>query len=491
MTKIRTPLPADPAPAPRHGSAGALRAIAFAPYFWILLVFLLAATYAFPQTDDFCTFGRLFQGSGGNPFAESWYLYQHWTGRYASSFVIAAVGWLSSVVPAPLQWVYAGSLVAMMLAFAASCVALSRLVARGKGFNLSFAALLACSGLVLMPSKLEGLFWLTGAAVYFIGTALLFLLMQRLGTDREASRGRLPWVDVALVIACVGINEFLALALGAFLALRIAVFARARAYARENAILVATFAAALAFSVFAPGNFARDAGIVTTRHDIGLTIDLAMRSMQFFAAAFLRPNALLMALALAAAFLAGWAAAPERWRTPGHAARFLPAPLVLLASFPMHLFVYSFLSGEETPGRIVNQALVLLVAGALLLSAWAGGWLATRKRLADPRAAHVVFLLAGIWLLSSPQFRQVSTTARDFGQTWRTQQSERHQRLVAIARSAPQVVSVPAFSSEGASPPLFQGSDVGPDPSYWINQCVASFYGVPAVQLEAAGPATP
>lgn len=478
-------------PVPRRRAPGVLEGLAWAPFAWIVLVFLLAATYAFPQTDDFCTFGRLFQTSGGNPFAETWYLYQHWTGRYASSFAIAAVGWLSSVVPAPLQAVYAASLVAMILAFVASCVALSRLVPRGAAPNLPFAALLACAGLVLMPSKLEGLFWVTGAAVYFIGSALLFWLMQRLGPDRDPAREGLPWLEAALVIACVGMNEFLALALGAFLVLRMALFARTRAYARDNAILFGTFAAALAFSVFAPGNFARDAGIAATRHDLGLTIDLAHRSLYFFGAAFVGPNALLLLLVLAAAFVAGWVAAPERWRAPGHAARFLPAPLVLLASFPMHLVVYSFLSGEETPGRILNQALLLMLAGALLLSAWAGGWLATRKPAPRPRAAHVLMLLAGIGLLASPQFRQLSTTVRDFGQTWRTQQVDRHQRLVAAARGAPQPVAVPAFTSEGASPPLFQGADIGTDPAGWVNQCVASFYGVPAVQLETGAPATP
>lgn len=468
-----------------------LRAAAFAPYAWIGAVLLAVATFAFPQTDDFCTFGRLFTHSGGNPFAETWNLYQHWTGRYASSFLVAAVGWLSSVVPFPLQWVYAGSLAAMIAVHVLACVVFGKLVAAPGRVNLPFAAVVAAAGLVLMPSKLEGLFWVTGAAVYFAGVACLLVLMQRLGEDREPSaKPGPPWPEMALIAACVGFNEFIALALGAFLALRILAFARTRAHAWENAALLATYAAAFGFSVLAPGNFARDASIAVPRHDPVLALELAQRSFDLLATALVRPNASLLSLMLLGSLAAGWLAGPERWRKPGHAWRFLPAPLVLLASLPMHLLVYSFLSGEETPGRIINQALLLALSGACLLAAWAGTWLASLRPVRDPRPALAIVLLTGLWFLSSPQVRQLSATARDFGATWRAEQQQRNQALLAAARGGAATVVVPAFSPEGNSPPLLQGADIGSDPAGWVNLCVAGFYRVPSVSL-APPPAAP
>ena len=90
------------------------RVLATVPYVLALLVVLYAARYGFPQTDDYCTFGRLVRQHDANPFVETWHLYMNWTGRYTSSFLVAAVGTLTTLLPLSVHAVYAGMLALMI-----------------------------------------------------------------------------------------------------------------------------------------------------------------------------------------------------------------------------------------------------------------------------------------------------------------------------------------------------------------------------------------
>lgn len=457
------------------------------PYLWIGAVLLYATSFAFPQTDDFCTFGRLFKISGGNPFAEAAYLYHHWTGRYSSSFLVAAVGWLTSVVPLPMQWVYAASLAALVSVYAWSCLALSRTASRDGSVNLPLAALMASATLVLMPSKLEGMLWVTGASVYSAGIACFFFLMRSIALDRfidrDIERHTYSWRSLALIVAAVGFNEFLALAVGGYLALRIVLFARTQAYLKQNIAYFSIYLASMAISILAPGNFERDASIATARHGVQAAMTMSWHSFTIFLDMHILPHKALLAMLCSGAFAAGWLTGRARPSASVAPSRFLSVPMALIASFPMHLLVYSYLSGEETPGRIINQAYMMALAGTCLLLAWVGTRVTLRSlRMQGAAPAFGVVLSAGLWLLSSPQFTQVSMVTRDFGPIWRSEQIKRDQELVNSARlQLP--ARVESFSPEGSTPPLFQGADAGPDTANWINQCISQFYQVPSLEV--------
>lgn len=479
-------------PSPRPSTP--VRLLATAPYLLAILVVFYAVRYGFPQTDDFCTFGRLVRQHDANPFVETWHLYQHWTGRYSSSFLVAFVGSLTTVLPFSLHAIYATALALLLGVFAFSAwraSAWATVEARG---GLVLATVLAAVPLVLMPSKLESLYWLTGNAVYFAGIACLLLTATSTLSDEytDASGQSFPtysWATLAGIVLTVGFNEFLAIALGGFLVLRALMATPARAHLKQNVAYLVVFAVAFAVSVLAPGNFARDAGLATQRHDVGHALDLTLRSWDVFLQMHVTPNKGLIVAVLAAALAAGWILG-ERLAA-ARIRRFFPLPLALVGSFPLHFFVYSFLSGEETPGRIVNQAYPLALIGVMLVLAWGAARLRRRWTRTLPALLPWAILFgAGTVLLASAQFRSVAVESREFGPIWEAEQSARERALIRAARRG-EAASVAPFTPQRAPTPMFQGADLGTDPANWVNQCVASYYGVPSVVVAAPAATAP
>src|SRR4249919_2979696 len=291
-----------------------LRIASFAPYVLICLAVVTATFYAFPQTDDYCTFGRLFSHSGGNPLLETWYLYKNWSGRYSSSLIVALGGWLSSVTPFPLHVVYSVCLAILVAMFALGCAAVSRVTSASRRRNPALALIIFSSTMVLMPSKLEEYLWLSGAAVYFAGISVLLYTLKLL-TDRQASSEapaqQYDWPLLCLIVICVGFNELLALALGGYLVLATAIGALHGDRVKRNIKYFLAFGAAFLVTVLAPGNFARDAGIAVNRHDVLQAATLALSSLSLFKDALLETNAILLCVLLIAAACTGWLLAGE------------------------------------------------------------------------------------------------------------------------------------------------------------------------------------
>lgn len=451
--------------------------LSIVPYLWIGLVLVAAVAYAFPQTDDYCTFSRLYFHSHHNPLRETWYMYENWTGRYSASFVVAAVGWLASVSPMPLQWVYAGSLAIFLgLLFWAS-VRATQLVHEGQQANVPLAAIMFAAITLLMPSKLEGLFWLTGVAVYSFGIIVLPLLWYSILRDGTEGRN-FSYRSLAYIVIAVGFNEFIGLALGVFLALRLIPSLKAPGWFQRNLAYLTTYVVAFAATVLAPGNFVRDATISTQRHDLSSALQLSIQSAVAFTNAHITPYWGTLAGLSIAAVAAGWL-----MRSPSHERRnWWPASLALIASFPMHLLVYSFLTGEQTPGRVINQAYAMALMGYLIALAWAGARLAARKPAEARWPAALIITGFGLCMMASPPLRNIAITTRDFGPIWRAEQVQRHNALLFAGLGA--TASVPPLSRELSASPILRGADVTSDPHYWINTCVADYYQLKSIVLE-------
>lgn len=454
------------------------------PYVWAVMVMFLATTYAFPQTDDFCTFGRLFGPSQDNPFIETWNIYHSWTGRYTSTFLITVVGWSSSVIPLPLHVSYRGALILILITYVSACFVICRALFTGRHGSAALAMLIVAASLVLMPSKLEEFIWLTGAVVYFVSISLLLLLMGLIdGGVHDHDEGRshiFNWWVVGLLVAGVGINEFIALAIGCYLMLRFALYAHSRAFRMQNIVYFSVYILALGLTIFAPGNFARDAGITATHHSVLGAIHLALSSFSVFLDMHVRPNPLLLTCLLLISFLAGFGVR-KRNRTSADLKRVLAVCITLVVSFPMHLLVYSYLAGEESPGRIINEAYPLALIGVCIFLSDMGARLNDRLRVVPMALVKAAIFSVGIMLLASGQLRQVVTVMRDFGPVWSAEQLNR----IALATQAAKdkrPLTVPAFSLEGSSPPLLEGADISGDKKYWVNQCVASFYSLPSIE---------
>jgi hypothetical protein len=460
-----------------------VRAIALAPILWLALVFLYGTFVSFPQTDDFCTFSRLFNPQTGTPLKDAWYMYLHWSGRYTSMFLISAAGWLAGIMPSPMYVAYSLALMLLILIFAAGCLTSTRLLSATRTANIPVAAIAFAASMMLMPSRLEGIFWLTGAIIYVTGVAVLLILSRSIIRDdriEERSEGATcSWTSLILIVGCVGFNELLALSLGEFLVLRAIFYARGKVHLKQNITYAVVYLGAFVTTVLAPGNFTRDAGSLVPRHKIGIALNLAMASFSQFIHSHIVPNATLLTFLLLGAGLITWAIKPPR---VARAAHVLPLPLTLITALPLHLVVYSFLTGEAAPGRIINQCYVMVLVGLCLLTGWAGMRIAqTTPNTGSPRLAWPTLFVIGIICLSTDQFGYVTSALRDFGPTWRAQQI---QRMAILWGSKGRTVTLAPFSPEGSTPPILQGADIDSDPSNWINRCVSNYYGLKDVRLD-------
>lgn len=464
----------------------AARMLAGAPWAWVLAAFLYAAFFAFAQTDDLCTFGRLLWRQDANPFLETWHLYLHWTGRYSSTFVVALGGWLIAVAPVPEHWVYSAFVAALMLVLAAALYAAQRLVGDGGRGRWLPGLVLTAFVLVLTPSKLEGLLWLTGAAVYTLGIGALLWLALEMQRDLRGPGldWRASWRSPAAIFIATGFNELLALSVGAMIVL-VALAHRGRSRWPQHAVYFAAFVAALLITVLAPGNFARDSLSAAQRHDLPTALRLAGESLQLFWVHGLSVHGMLVVYLAVASAAAGLWMKSTQGVVAGSWRRLWPLCVVLLTAMPLHAVVYSFLTGEAMPGRIVNQAYAMGLVGVGLVSGWCGLRLAAGAAGRVPASA--VVLVMGLVLVTSTPFLGFTRVIREDAAGWRHEQLER-QALIAQGRQLklPRVV-VPAFSDRPALVSVLQGADISDDPTYWVNTCLAGYSRVPEIVL---GPRT-
>lgn len=457
---------------------------ALAPILWLIAVTAWGGVYSFPQTDDFCTFGRLFTHDAYNPLADVWRTYLTWTGRYASVFMVASAGWLSSVAPWPIHVTYQALVVMLTLVFVAGCVVAMGALSASRFVNVAVACIAGAAALTFMPSRLEGVYWLSGAAIYVTSVAVFLALARSIARDDLAGEGsigaRRPYASVALIVFCVGFNELIALSIGGFLLLRVVFFAKGSVYRKRNIAYGIAYAASMLLTVCAPGNFARDAISQLPRHELAGAWRLALHSMELFIDSRTAADGKVLFAMLAGTAAFTWAMKPSGFMK---FRRIAPMALTLLVAMPTHLYAYSFLTGEETPGRIINQCYSMTLVGACVLAAWAGSAVASVLRMKPSlRTACAVLLAVGLMFLTTDQFRRVVETIRDFGPVWR---SEHLQRIEALRAGRGGSVTLAPFSPEDGAWPLFEGADITSDPSYWVNTCMSGVYGVKDVRLKA------
>lgn len=472
----------------RRGAAAVL--LASVPYFWVAAAFLYAAFFAFAQTDDFCTFGRLLWRQGANPLLETWHLYLNWTGRYSSTLVVTLCGWLIAIAPVGEHWVYSGYVAALMLALAAALHGAQRLIGDGGGGRWLPALILFAFVLVLTPSKLEGLLWMTGAAVYTLGVAALLWQALEMQRDlRSAPTGwGVSWRSLLAIFLVSGFNELLALSAGGMIVL-VAIAYRERRYWPQHLAYLAVFLASLLVTTLAPGNFARDSLSQAVRHDVSLALRLAWESLDLFWTTRLSLEGTLVIYFAGASLAAGLWLGRVRGVLAGSFRRLWPLLVALLVALPLHALVYSFLTGEAMPGRIVNQAYVMGLVGLGLFSSWLGLRLAASWGRRVPATA--VVLVLGLVLVTSAPYRSFAVVIREDAPGWRSEQLAR-QALLQQARVLKQArVTLPPFSDRPALVSVLQGGDALADPAYWVNSCLAGYQRVPEIVVEAPTPAAP
>lgn len=437
--------------------------LALSPYFAILLIAMVAATYAFPQTDDFCNWGRMQNLFAWNPFAETFNFYMTWGGRPSAILLIDSVGWLTHVLPLPLQVTYALALIAIIAALMYACFRASTVIAP----SIALATIAAVAVVGTMPWKLEGVIWLSGTVVYTVSIIAMLLLIGLVETGRP-----LRFATVVVLAMAVGFNEFTALAIGIYLGLRFLLNQKEwRAYTVLSIVYVVAFGIALA----APGNFVRSAKVAPP-HDLIAAVRMAGESFESYASIHLSSNWFMYACLLLAASAATWGTNPIPFR------RVAPAIVAMLAAFPINLIGLPFLMGQPIPGRTLNQAHCFLILGLLFLAAWLGARVGSRAKNSVLSAVGSALLLAtGLVALGNPVVDEYTRTITQFGATWRSEQTARTALLMAATGS----VAVPPLSQEPGWPPVLRGKDISSDPAAKVNTCTADFYNLDSVITEA------
>ncbi|MBK1836033.1 hypothetical protein JHL17_01290 [Azospirillum sp. YIM B02556] len=438
------------------------------------------------QGDDFCTFGRLFYLHNSNPFTETAFLYNEWTGRYTSSFLIALPGSVSRIVPFDILTVYRLFVFAYLLSVFAAFYAFSRILTDNTGLRLLLSLLVTDLCLLLMPDKAMGIYWVTGSAVYCIAISAFLLLAVRIH-DEYTTRLEARWPTAStmlLLFAVIGFNELLAISAGMLLGLYTLAHGR-HGWNRKAVLLMAAWAVFMAVTVLAPGNFFRDGGLTTERHKIGPATDMLIAALRHYWSSAMRPTVPALLLALASGVLIGMGARKhlklEAWRAWG------PMAACLLLSFPIQLFIYSFLAGEPAPGRVIDQSGSLLWLGVILLSL-AVGWhlpVARHGQGWPAAAAPYAVLAAGLAQLLHPEFLSLNQDLRSFAPGYGIEQTARIQAINQALAAGQKTLSVNQFTLEPARW-LYIG-DITPDPKYWLNACVATYYRLEQISLKPAG----
>jgi hypothetical protein len=324
-----------------------------------------------------------------------------------------------------------------------------------------------------------------GIITYLAWLALLVRMARR--EDPLHARGWSRATTVALTVVVPGFNEVMAPIVFATIVAIVVLNCRRPFEDHRFMLMLLGLAIFLtAVSLLAPGNSNRSDVYpdLPSRHNLAFALaETGRQTMRFLARYGTSPVLWLGAIA------AGWWAvrvlppALESARRPRYSAMLLSVLLVtgFFTLFPIYWeYGNSNQSGE---GRTHNVTYVALCASAVSAAAFllAVGahrfaslvaWLTARRAIAD----LVIATALAAALMTSPATRRVIDALEVAPRYARSERSR-----AEILRNAPAqgIVSVNPISTRPAG--LFWG-DLEPDAAHWINQCVADYYGLEAVQ---------
>ena len=449
-----------------------------------LLPMLILAAYAFPSADDFCL---AVEASGGFWHMQSEH-YLKWTGRYTATLLqTLSSRWdLASVYP----WFVMATLAATLLSFRSLIGALWEREF-GSLQTTAFAAVATAVFVGGLPSVVEAFYWMASATTYQWGLIAylvwLALLVRIARGSAPAGDRRRRAAAAVLTVLLPGFNEVMApLVLATLLAF---VVAGRRAGVRER-FMPALLAIAIVFtavSLLAPGNGTRSSSYpaLPTRHNVEFALTETARQTVRFIVDHGSYTALWFA-----AFGAWW------WGWGPRALRRTDAPyqerhgwsgvlglalIVYLTLFPLYWeYGNTNYTGE---GRTYNITYFVFCAAviwavALLSREITGRWSEPVARLRASRGADLILAaVLACLMIASPSTVRSFRSLEEAPAYLRAQRAREAVLRTVANRGGAALVPAIHVRPDG----LFWG-DLQPDPSHWINSCVADYYGLRSVQ---------
>jgi hypothetical protein len=448
------------------------------------------------HADDFCIAGSMIH-MGFWPSVTSWY--NTWAGRFSyfvASHLISTTGPVGAAVfPAILIAVWWLSLAWALLP-----------ILRKSGWFKPRLLALAASGLILfillvtLPNLFQSVFWRDGQINYsfpLVGLSLLGGVLLRAWLEPVWPNAVYAGLAFVLALISGGFAEIYDATQAALLALVLvlALLLSARANRGRLGLVLGTALAgaviALTIVVLAPGNLTRQVATGQTT-SLARVIPLALRNGLAFVVKFLTLNYAWALVSLLTAFLAGWWLDPapakpaarlrltELWAQAWFRGLILlPLSALLMAVAACAPSAYAINAYPDVRGLIVPQSLLvvaMLLSGALL----AVGLRRVGRLPADARhpflsRALPFAILAAVLLLSAASTLSTFQQAPDFqayAQSWDIRQAV----LLDGLRQGQTDITVVGLNNR------FGIADLRIEPDYWVNGCMASYYGFSAIR---------
>lgn len=467
-----------------------LKYVAIAVFMYVIGIFLFGAYFSFPQTDDFCIFGRVISTTG-NPVSDVYYMYLNWAGRYASMFFIALPVWVMTISPVDMSIIYRLFVFLYIVSFVASLYFFFKTLELNKTTRVLFALIISGLILIILPSKVEGLYWLTGSAVYLLPVSAFMLFASALQSEYiKRHEKSLPALTTTLIlITVVGFNELIAISAGLLIVFHFLFQQKDQRNNNKSIFLVLVFIGSMLVAVLAPGNFARSSTIVMPKHNIEVAFNLLISSLGMLWKYNIGLHKTIVVFAIMGGLLIGLL--PRSTPLFKNRRQFLAVPVSLIVGIPIHFFVYSFLTGEASPGRVLNQSTALLWIGILLLSAFISSrfveFVSSRQVIRGGAYIGVVYfglVIVSFGYLEHKEFKNFNQTLRVFAPHWASERNAREQQIKLASSSGVKILEVDPLGKEPFWPPFFSGTDLTEDPKYWVNMCIASYYHLEEIRIK-------
>jgi MFS family permease len=451
-----------------------------------LLVYFYLGFWVRPLADDTCVAVKPAQVGG--LLATVIYDYNHWFGRVSESltstiFASAGMPTITFAAPMVLTIWYVGLVWALF-----ETARLLRMPG-ARAFAFGGAAVLLVGTLAGSPAIVQSLYWVNAIFTYAASVAVFpYVAALTLAAMRHEWRGwRLygaALVNLALAFFAAAFSEPYAAVQFAALILALAavfVFWRRKAAPVRVMLIAAIIGTVLAIIVIllAPGNAVRQ-----TNFERSPVPTAALAALEhgaaFLVASTLSFSPLGALSALSAAGLLGFLLAPvmtvtRRQLRIGMIIAFI-AGYLLISAF---MFIGFFAASQPPPARayIIPQAVWITTLGAIGFQA---GWYISNWRQVNRIFVRVAGIVAVIVIVIAPLVLTNNALAllspmTTYAREWEARDSLARQ---AAANGETQVVLPPYTMDLGARVGLESLTD---DPSFWINTCAATYYGLESV----------
>ena len=449
------------------------------------------------HADDFCIAGDAARLGIANSIL-SWYT--HWTGRFmylGFSHLISFGGpALAAISPALL---IAGWLLALSWAFFP--------LIRRSGWDSPRLLAAVAAGLALLvlfsttPNLFQSVFWRDGQINYsfpLVGLTMLAGLILRVWLNEPAPTTILAAGAFLLALASGGFSEAFDAMQAAIWVLALAALLGLSAPCTRRRLLPVVVAAlagallALLIVVAAPGNQVRQ-DLMSDRAGLVRIVTFSIRNAAYIVAKYPLWNPGWALLSLIVPFLSAWWLAPvstlprpagslrRLWTEPWFRGLvLLPVGAFILLAAACAPVVYAMNAYPDDRTIIIPQFILILTA--IIWSGLLGAVLRHYRWLPDPAAPPLLrggkggwaipaLLLGAVLLASGFSIENTIRQAPEY-QAYARSWDERANLLVAARLNGPTDVTVAGLTNR------FGISDLNTEPDYWVNRCMAIYYGL-------------